>query len=69
MLRVILNNWMQHLTKQQLYNHLPPITRTIPIRRIRYVGEERIHKHRFLIDSITQTQVQTLIYKMATLNC
>ena len=30
MLRVILNkSWWQHLTKQQLYGHLPPITKTI----------------------------------------
>ena len=30
MLRAILNkSWRQHLTKQQLYGHLPPITKTI----------------------------------------
>ena len=30
MLRTILNkSWRQHLTKQQLYGHLPPITKTI----------------------------------------
>ena len=36
MLRAILNkSWRQHPTKPQLYRHLPPITKTIKIRRIR----------------------------------
>ena len=36
-LRAILNkSWRQHLTKQQLYGHLPPITNTIKIRRTRH---------------------------------
>ena len=39
MLRAILNkSWKQHLTKQQLYDHLPPITKTIKIRRTRHAG-------------------------------
>ena len=34
MLRAILNKpWRQHPTKQQLYGHLPPMTKTIKIRR------------------------------------
>ena len=37
MLRAILNkSWRQHPTKQQLYGHLPPITKTIKIRRTRH---------------------------------
>ena len=33
MLRVILNkSWSQHRTKQQLYGHLPPITKNIRVR-------------------------------------
>ena len=33
----ILNrSWRQHSTKQQLYGHLPPITKTIQIRRTRH---------------------------------
>ena len=43
MLRVILNkSWRQHPTKQHLYGHLPPITKTIKIRRTRHdtAGEE-----------------------------
>ena len=38
-LQAILNkSWRQHPTKQQLYGHLPPITKTIKIWRIRHVG-------------------------------
>ena len=37
MLRAILNkSWRQHPTKQQLYGHLPPITKTIKVRRTRH---------------------------------
>ena len=39
MLRAILNkSWRQHLTKHQLYGHLPPITKTIEVRRTRHAG-------------------------------
>ena len=39
MLRAILNkSWRQHPTKHQLYGHLPPITKTIKIRRTKHVG-------------------------------
>ena len=39
MLRVILNkSWRQHPTKQQLYSHLPSITKTINVRRTRHAG-------------------------------
>ena len=39
MLRAILNeSWRQHPTKQQLYGHLPPITKTIKIRWTRHAG-------------------------------
>ena len=34
MLRAILNkSWRQHPTRHQLYGHLPPITKTIQVRR------------------------------------
>ena len=37
MLWAILNkSWTQHPTKQQLYGHLPPITKTIKIRQTRH---------------------------------
>ena len=36
-LKAILNkSWRQHSTRQQLYGHLPPITKTIKIRRTRH---------------------------------
>ena len=39
MLRAILNkSWRQHPTKQQLYAHLPPITKTIQVRWTKYAG-------------------------------
>ena len=39
MLWAILNrSWRQHPTKQQLYGHLPPITKTIQIRQTRHTG-------------------------------
>ena len=37
MLRAILNkSWQQHPTRYQLYGHLPPITKTIQVRRTRH---------------------------------
>ena len=40
MLRAILNkSWKQHPTKQQLCGHLPPITKTIQVRRIRHARQ------------------------------
>ena len=37
--RAILNkSWGQHPTKHQLYGHLPPITKTIQVRRTRHGG-------------------------------
>ena len=37
MLRAILNkSWRQHPTKPHLYGHLPPITKTIKVRRTRH---------------------------------
>ena len=39
MLQAILNKlWRQHLTKQHLYSHLPPITKTVKIRWIEHMG-------------------------------
>ena len=39
MLRAILNkSWRQHPTRHQLYDHLPPITKTIQVRRTRRAG-------------------------------
>ena len=39
MLRAILNrSWWQHPTRYQLYGHLPPITKTIQVRRTGHAG-------------------------------
>ena len=39
MLRAILNkSWRQHPTRHQLYGHLPPIRKTIQVRRTRHAG-------------------------------
>ena len=39
MLRAILNkSWWQHPTRHQVYGHLPPITKTIQVRRTRHAG-------------------------------
>ena len=39
MLRAVLNkSWRQHPTKHQLYDHLPPITKTNQVRRTRHAG-------------------------------
>ena len=39
MLRAILNKfWRQHPTRHKLYGHLPPITKTIQVRRTRRAG-------------------------------
>ena len=36
---VILNkSWWQHPTRHQLYSHLPPITKTIQVKRTRHAG-------------------------------
>ena len=40
MLQAILNKSnMQHPTKQQLYGHLPPITKTIQVKRTTHAGQ------------------------------
>ena len=39
MLRAILNkSWRQYPTRHQLYGHLPPITKTVQVRRTRHAG-------------------------------
>ena len=40
MLRAISNkSWRQHPTKHQLYGYLPPITKTMQVRRTRHAGQ------------------------------
>ena len=35
---VLIKSWNQHPTKHQLYGHLPPISQTIQVRRVRHSG-------------------------------
>ena len=59
MLRAILNkSWRQHPTRHQLYGHLPPITKTIKVRRNQTCGtllekQGRAHKWCTLMDPHT----------------
>ena len=36
--QLIFKSWRQHLTRHQLYGHLPPSTKTIQVRRTRHAG-------------------------------
>ena len=56
MLWGILNkSWRQHPTKQQLYGYLPPITKTIKIRRTRHAGHCWRSRGEFISDVIPYT--------------
>ena len=51
MLRAILNkSGRQHPTKHQLYGHLPPITKTIQVRRTRHAGHRWRSKDELISD-------------------
>ena len=59
MLRAILNkSWRQHHTRHQLYGHLPPITKTIQVRRTRHAG----HCWRSQDELISEVLLLTLTY-------
>ena len=56
MLRAILyNSWWQHPTKHQLYGHLPPITKTIQVRRTRHAGHCWRSRHELISDVLLWT--------------
>ena len=56
MLRAILNkSWRQHPTRHQLYGHLPPITKTIQVRRTRHAGDCRRSKDELISDVLLWT--------------
>ena len=56
MLRAILNkSWQQHTTKHQLYGHLPPITKTIQVRRTRHAGHCWRNKDELISDVLLWT--------------
>ena len=48
-------SWNQHLTKQQLYGHLPPICKTIQIRQTRHAGHCWISKDKLISHIILWT--------------
>ena len=56
MLRAILNkSWWQHPTRHQLYGHLPPITKTIQVRRTRHAGHYWRSKDELISDILQWT--------------
>ena len=56
MLRAILNkSWRQLLTRHQLYGHLPPIMKTIQVRRIRHAGKCWKSKDKLISDLLLWT--------------
>ena len=62
MLQAILNkSWRQHPTKHQLYDHLPPITKTIQVRRTRHAE----HCWRSRDELISDVLLWTLTYGRA----
>ena len=56
MRRAILNkSWRQHPTRHQLYGHLPPITKTIQVRRTRLAGYCRRSRDELISDVLLWT--------------
>ena len=56
MLRVILNkSWRQQSTKQKLYVHIPPITKTIQVRRTRHASHCWRSKEELISDVLMWT--------------
>ena len=56
MLRAVLNkSWRQHPTRHQQYGHLPPITKTIQVRRTRHAGHSWRSKDELISDVILWT--------------
>ena len=56
MLRAILNkSWWQHPTRHLLYGHLPPVTKTIQIRRTRHAGHSWRSRDELISDVLQWT--------------
>ena len=56
MLRAILNkSWRQHPTRHQLYSHLPPISKTIQVRRTRHAGHYWRNRDELISDVLLWT--------------
>ena len=55
-LRPILNkSWRQYPTKHQLFGHLPPITKTIQVRRTKHSGHSWRSRHELISDVLLWT--------------
>ena len=58
MLRAILNkSWRQHPTRHQLYGHLPPISKTIQVRRTRHAGHYWRNSDELISDALLWTSL------------
>ena len=56
MLQATLNKpWRQHFPKQQLYDHLKPITKTVKIIRTRHAGHSWRRKYELISDVLQWT--------------
>ena len=67
MLRAILNkSWRQHPTRHQLYGYLPPITKTIQVRRTRHAGHCWRSRDELISDVLlwTTTYIHTYIQQL-----
>ena len=50
-----MNTWRQHPTRHQLYDHLPPITKTIQVWRTRHAGHCRRSRDELISDELLRT--------------
>ena len=63
MLCAILNkSWRQHPTRHQLYGHLPPITKTIQVRRTRHAGHCWRSRNELISDVLLWTPTHDRAY-------
>ena len=62
MLRAILNkSWWQHPTRHQIYGYLPPITKTIQVRRTRHAGHCWRSRDELISDVLLSTPTYSLV--------
>ena len=52
---ILSNSWRQHPTKQQLYGHLPPITKAIQVRQTRHAGHDWRSRDELISDILLWT--------------
>ena len=64
MLQAILNkSWWQHPTRRQLYGHLPPITKTIQVRRSRHAGYCWRSRDELISDLLLWPRIRDVVQK------